>query len=327
MQHPINHNWDGIFSTIRLEDLAGKSLDLYSIRRQMTIENERRDFRLGIESLFRRHPASAIALLLEQTAEGQILNRNALDIQEASWRQLSELFGEIDRQRSIQSHFPIQVRVHKGNQATADFSKQGTTYGYAVHGSSLIQSDGAMNECSEGDYFALNGNIEVLGKSDDSTIVMVTRNDNVRPDTTGKAANRDRMPYLDGGQAAVLVAPENIGDPCINLLIVPPNKKQTAHFHPSDRVGVVLQGSAVCSTFENVDRLRDFGGWQEHAMQEGELFLLPAGKLHKFTTGKDPLTAFTFHPDSLTAVAKENPMLQATIRNTKDLEELYRKRQ
>ena len=324
MQDPINNNWGGIFSTVRLEHLAGKSLDLFSVWRQMAIENERRDFRLGIESLFRRHPESAIALLLEQTAEGKLLGRNAQDIQEASWRQLSELFGEIDRMRSVERHFPIQVRVQKGNQATADFSHEGTTYGYSVHGSSWVQGNGAMHECSEGDYFALNGIVKVLGKSDDSTVVMVTRNDYVRPDITGKSVDSDRMPYIDGGQDAVLVAPENVGDPCTNLLIIPPNKKQTAHIHLSDRVGVVLQGSAVCSTFENVDRFRDFGGWRDHAMEEGELFLLPAGKLHKFTTGKDPLTAFTFHPDSYD---DENPMLHGTIRDMDDLDELNRRRQ
>lgn len=315
--------WNGDFATFRLNDITCKTLDLLPTERVRRIQKQRNDFRIGIEDIFQHDAKRAWDILLHETAEGRLLRPES--VQERTRDQLTQAFGQIDLFKSNELYYPLRVRVHHKLPISADTSDgRGTTYGYVLDGNAEIfqSNQKAPHTIASGGYFALNGHVDISGL--DASVIMIKREQCVTSDKIGKATDVKWMKYIDDCDDAILVAPEHAGSPCTNLLIVHPNTHQTAHVHPSDRVGVILSGSATCSTFENIRPESSSSGWREHSMQKGDLFLLPAGKLHKFTTGKDPLTVFTFHPDSYD---DENPMLRGTIRNADDLEKLHQKPQ
>ena len=308
--------WNGEFATYRLNDITGKILDLLPSQRESSIRKQRNDFHLDIENIFLGDPHRAWELLLHKTAEGQLLRPK--DVQEQTRDGLTKAFGNIDLLKSFERYYPLNVRVHHNLPISMDTSDgRGTTYGYVVEGNAEVFSNRQKmpRAINSGGFFALNGFVDIAGH--DASVVMIKREGDTVHDSVGKAEDAKWMKYIDDCDDAKLVEPGKKGSPCTNLLIVHPNTKQTAHVHPSDRVGVILNGSATCSTFGPLELESPFGEWREHPMRKGDLFLLPAGKLHKFTTGKDPLTVFTFHPDSYD---DENPMLGGTIRNMDDLQ-------
>ena len=94
-----------------------------------------------------------------------------------------------------------------------------------------------------------------------------------------------------------------MGDPCLNHLHIPPHTNQTAHTHPSERVGVILRGSGECRTPGGTYPLGPGMGWR-----------IPTGCLHSFHTGEESLDVIAWHPDSDFGPTDENhPMINRTI--------------
>ncbi len=111
-----------------------------------------------------------------------------------------------------------------------------------------------------------------------------------------------RLTYIDGCTDTVLAAPPRRGDPCLNLLVVPPHTDQTTHHHPSFRAGIVAAGRGRC----------DFTGGH-HPLAVGAGWYIPPGVDHSFHTGDDPLAVVAFHPDSDTGPTDEDhPMRNRT---------------
>ena len=96
-----------------------------------------------------------------------------------------------------------------------------------------------------------------------------------------------RLKYIDGCSATVLINPLKLGEPCLNFLYVPPGISQTAHTHPSLRIGLVASGSGTCTVDEGVFK-----------METGTVFCLPENKLHSFSAIDDCLRIIIYHPDS-----------------------------
>ncbi len=314
-----NITWNGEFTTYPLADIAGSTVELYSIERQDRIRNDRRAARGQIMQLLQRNPEEALGFL-DATEEGYLLQSPVRDAQMSTQERVTAMLGNIDLLRSIEEYYPLSVRVHRGIPSTTINATASTAFGYVVSGTVFAhQNDRPLGDFTAGKYFALNGFIDIGGKTDDALVVVINRAGYRRGDDIGNAPDNPQMEYLNGCQDTSLTAPDRNGAPCTNLLFVNPGTKQDAHIHPSDRIGVVIDGTAICSTFE-------FGGasessqqlWKEQTMKKGDLFLLPAGKLHRFTTGADPLTVFTFHPDSATDSAADNPMMLGTIRSADD---------
>jgi quercetin dioxygenase-like cupin family protein len=114
-----------------------------------------------------------------------------------------------------------------------------------------------------------------------------------------------RLRYIDGCTDTVLIAPVVCGDPCLNLLHLPTGTRQSAHQHPSVRVGLVLGGSGTCVLDDSRRVPMSLGTW----------FVLPAGTTHRFETGADDdLLVVAWHPDSDTGPTDDDhPMLNRTI--------------
>lgn len=118
----------------------------------------------------------------------------------------------------------------------------------------------------------------------------------------GPLEARGRLEYIDGCSDTLLVCPPKLGEPCLNHLHVPPHTRQTAHTHPSIRVGVILAGRGECVTPDGTFALRAGMGWS-----------IPPGCLHAFVTAEDSLDVMAWHPDSdFGPTDRHHPMLNRT---------------
>lgn len=112
-----------------------------------------------------------------------------------------------------------------------------------------------------------------------------------------------RLRYIDGCTDSLLVGPPRRGDPCANHLHIPRGTRQSAHIHPSLRVGVVARGGGVCITER-----------ASHRLDAGLGFMIPAGLRHSFHTEEQSLDVWTWHPDSDTGPTDEDhPMVNRTL--------------
>ncbi|MEZ6018333.1 MAG: cupin domain-containing protein [Planctomycetota bacterium] len=110
------------------------------------------------------------------------------------------------------------------------------------------------------------------------------------------------MRYIDGCTDSLLIPPVVLGDPCLNLLHIPPGTHQTQHVHPSIRVGTILSGTGTCETP---------GG--KIALEPGLDFVIRAGGRHSFHTAGEALRVLAWHPDSDCGPSHEDhPMLNRT---------------
>ena len=119
----------------------------------------------------------------------------------------------------------------------------------------------------------------------------------------GPVEEYGRLRYIDGCTDSLLIPPVMLGDPCLNLLHIPPGTRQTRHTHPSFRSGLILSGHGECVT-----------PTASHPLSPGLAFLIPAGALHSFHTGEEALRVIAFHPDSDFGPTHEShPMVNRTI--------------
>jgi quercetin dioxygenase-like cupin family protein len=114
---------------------------------------------------------------------------------------------------------------------------------------------------------------------------------------------RGRLRYVDGCTDSLLVCPPRLGEPCLNHLHIPAGTRQSAHHHPSIRVGVIARGHGRCVSAVG-----------EHALSPGLGWLIPAGLVHAFHTDDAPLDVLAWHPDSDFGPRDEDhPMINRTI--------------
>jgi hypothetical protein len=112
-----------------------------------------------------------------------------------------------------------------------------------------------------------------------------------------------RLKYIDGCSDTVLIGPILRGDPCLNMLHVPPAVDQTEHTHPSVRVGIVISGNGRCVTPDHT-----------LSLVPGGVFVLHPDAPHSFHTDVSPLQIVVYHPDSDTGPSHDDhPMLNRSI--------------
>jgi hypothetical protein len=119
----------------------------------------------------------------------------------------------------------------------------------------------------------------------------------------GPVEPQGRLRYLDGCTDSLLVPPVVRGDPCLNLLHVPPGTRQTRHSHPSLRVGLVIRGTGHCVTAEG-----------RAPLVPGQAFVIRADGLHSFQTDAAALLVLAYHPDSdFGPTHEDHPMINRTV--------------
>jgi quercetin dioxygenase-like cupin family protein len=112
-----------------------------------------------------------------------------------------------------------------------------------------------------------------------------------------------RLRYIDGCTDTLLVCPPRRGEACLNHLHIPAGTNQTAHTHPSMRVGVIARGSGLCRAADG-----------EHALGRGLAWYIPAGLCHSFITHDAPLDVLAWHPDSdFGPTDQDHPMRNRTM--------------
>jgi quercetin dioxygenase-like cupin family protein len=112
-----------------------------------------------------------------------------------------------------------------------------------------------------------------------------------------------RLRYIDGCTDTLLVGPPVRGDPCLNLLHIPPGTHQTRHTHPSLRAGLIVSGAGRCVTPQ-----------AEHPLEPGTAFVIPPNGPHSFHTDERELLVIAYHPDSDTGPDHaDHPMVNRTI--------------
>jgi quercetin dioxygenase-like cupin family protein len=112
-----------------------------------------------------------------------------------------------------------------------------------------------------------------------------------------------RLKYIDGCSDSLLICPARKGEPCLNLLHLPPGVDQTQHTQPSERIGIILRGGGVCRTPD-----------QDIPLLPGMFWHIPAGALHSFHTLSQSLDVFAWHPDSDFGPSHDaHPMLNRTM--------------
>lgn len=179
-------------------------------------------------------------------------------------------------------------------------SPSATHLGFVFEGSARLSCNAGEFTLGEGMYFALPGEGTLEGKG--LGIVASRLEQRGLFQLGGPVEEKGRLRYIDGCSDTLLLPPVVRGDPCLNLLFVPPGTDQTEHTHPSLRMGLILSGSGRCVTPRG-----------ETALVPGHAFVIPRGARHSFHTEDEALRIIAYHPDSDFGPTDDNhPMLNRT---------------
>lgn len=178
--------------------------------------------------------------------------------------------------------FPTRARGWSGG--VLDLPGGDTHYGMVTSGEASLKTGGGMYTLRAGMFFVAPGEAVVEG----GTGLIISRiGYQGLWQLGGPIEELGRLRYIDGCSDTLLVCPPLLGEPCLNHLHIPPGTGQSAHTHPSTRLGVILRGSGECRTPDGV-----------FPLSPGMAWYIPAGCLHAFHTAGDPLDVIAWHPDS-----------------------------
>ena len=175
-----------------------------------------------------------------------------------------------------------------------------THFGFVHEGPALLRCPVGTFTLQAGMYFAVPGALTVSGGRG-LLIAQTGRHGFFH--LGGPIEGRGRLRYLDGCTDSLLIPPVVRGEPCLNLLHLPPHTRQTPHTHPSLRVGLVVRGTGDCLL-----------PGRRVPLAAGQVFVIRAGGLHCFQTTESELLVVAFHPDSdFGPTDEDHPMLNRTI--------------
>jgi hypothetical protein len=195
--------------------------------------------------------------------------------------------------------FPTVVSTWAG-ESGVELPPTGTHFGFAHDGPTDIGCESGTYRLVTGMYFSVPGALRLRGGRG---LVVTAAHFRGFFHLGGPVEGTGRLRYIDGCTDSLLVPPVLLGDPCLNLLHIPPGTRQTAHTHPSIRVGLIVRGSGECVTPDN-----------RHPLRPGLAFVIAADARHSFHTDRDPLLVIAYHPDSDFGPTHEcHPMVNRTI--------------
>tara|TARA_R110000803_G_scaffold149081_5_gene214518 strand:- start:1074 stop:1874 length:801 start_codon:yes stop_codon:yes gene_type:complete len=230
---------------------------------------------------------------------------------------------------SNDKNYPIKYHNFIGTEEDLFKGKEESTYHVYVYSGELFLQNRGMpvfvlrNEFyfSVHGEFLLSGNgqaivIETLVKKEGS---FYAKNNYTAMFHIGKAEDKGRLKYIDGCTDSLLIPPVKLGDACLNHLHFPANIDQTAHTHPSHRIGVVAKGNGMCKTpFGNMELtqgmifvIKCWDGVSYSTGLDGQEH--PNGE-HSFETFENNMDVIAYHPDSdFGATDEMHPMINRTI--------------
>jgi len=177
----------------------------------------------------------------------------------------------------------------------------GTHFGCVVEGSATLTCAAGFFELSPGMYFSVPGELRIQGTGCGFAATRLDFNGFFQ--IGGPAESEGRLRYIDGCSDSLLISPVVLGDPCLNLLYLPPGTTQRQHTHPSCRLGMIASGRGVCRTPDG-----DFD------LRAGMVFQIAPDAMHSFHTHDESLRVFAWHPDSDTGPSHhDHPMINRTM--------------
>jgi len=193
--------------------------------------------------------------------------------------------------------FPTVVTAWAGDM---ELPAGGTHFGFVHGGPTELGCASGTFRLTAGMYFAVPGSLRLRGGRG---LAITAEHYRGFFHLGGPVEDAGRLRYIDGCTDSLLVPPVLLGDPCLNLLHIPPLTRQSAHTHPSVRVGLIVRGSGECVTP---------GG--RFPLRPGLAFVIAADALHGFHTDREPLLVIAYHPDSDFGPTPEcHPMVNRTI--------------
>ncbi|HMV68506.1 MAG TPA: cupin domain-containing protein [Myxococcota bacterium] len=190
-----------------------------------------------------------------------------------------------------------RVRCQRG--AALDLGP-GAHWGMVADGEARVEHAGLTFPLRRGMFFVAPGEARLSGAG--ATLVLTTAT--AGPLQIGQIEPVGRLRYIDGCTDTLLVCPPRLGEACLNHLHIPARTDQSAHTHPSDRLGVIVGGYGRCRTpGASFDLTPGMGWW------------IPAGTEHAFATDDQALDVLAWHPDSdFGPTDHDHPMLNRTFR-------------
>lgn len=215
---------------------------------------------------------------------------------------------------SVVSEKPDSIFSSKGaltqmrafHHETLSLLNSGTHFGFVWRGSAQLVRSGQSEPLpiAAGMYFSI-AESATLQCQNASGLVITQPHYRAQFQLGGPVESIGRFPYIDGGTTSLLIAPMAVGDPCLHALYMPPNVDQTMHHHPSDRIGIIIQGDGQCCDESAC-----------YDLSPGTLFIITADQQHRFVTGDCGLDLVVFHPDSDMGFSdRQHPMLSRTLVN------------
>ena len=197
--------------------------------------------------------------------------------------------------------FPTQISCWSSQ--TLRLCDDATHFGFVFQGHAQLVYDGQRYPLRPGMYFSVPSSCAIEAQDGTRGIVASRMNYQGVFHLGGPVETKGRLRYIDGCTDSLLIAPVMMGDPCLNLLHIPPNTAQTQHTHPSLRAGIIVSGTGTCITLEG-----------DYPLAAGTMFLIPADGQHSFHTNADALRVIAYHPESDFGPTHENhPMVNKTI--------------
>lgn len=223
----------------------------------------------------------------------------------SAWPWQSGKIADLDRV------FPSYLSAWDGHQML-DLDYGATHFGYVHEGCvDIIRADAPDMRVGTGYAFSVPGRASVLPFGGSRGIVVSREQFFGFGYTVGPIEEQGRLKYIDGCTDSLLIPPVKIGDPCLNLLYFPPGIDQTAHTHPSDRIGIILSGQGRCHYWD------ESSNWEEALIDlvPGMIFTIHTNGKHKFSTPYgENMRVLAYHPDSDFGPRDEDhPMLNRTI--------------
>ena len=195
------------------------------------------------------------------------------------------------------------TRVYGWNGGSIELPDGETHYGMVTDGEARLDFEGESYRLRAGMFFTAPGRVRVEGGG--SGLIISRLDYRGLWQIGGPLEEKGRLRYIDGCSDTLLVCPPLLGEPCLNHLHIPPHTRQSAHTHPSTRLGVIMRGSGECRTPEEICLL-----------SAGMAWYIPTGLLLAFSTNDEALDVIAWHPDSDFGPTHANhPMVSRTFVN------------
>jgi quercetin dioxygenase-like cupin family protein len=200
---------------------------------------------------------------------------------------------------SSAGEFPTRALGWSG--AALELHDAGTHYLYVQEGVAALEFGAGSFTLRAGMYAMVPGRAAISGQG---AGLVVTRLGYSGPFLLGGPIESEgRLRYIDGCTDSLLLAPSVRGEPCLNHLHIPAGTAQSAHVHPSVRVGVIARGRGECVTAQ-----------ARYVLSPGLGFVIEPHVRHSFHTGAETLDVVVYHPDSDTGPThRDHPMINRTL--------------